>query len=187
VREGRGVRWVCSLAAALIVAGAGPASAAVRIFSYDPVDDTTRKVAGDLTFEFKQRLVFTTVLNIRSTEGRATADLKPVDEHVLGHGGLNRLIGDRAPERDLYEVLPTDQGKELIHAFCPGSTHAWLAFSRMAEARPLRIQVIGDDPAGGPTRLCETLDYAFQGEWKLPTGGQPVKEHDLLEPRHGPF
>ena len=49
---------------------ATPADAAVRIFSYDGADDVTRRIAGDLTFQFSQHLIFTKVLNIRSTEGR---------------------------------------------------------------------------------------------------------------------
>jgi hypothetical protein len=167
-----------------ILALAGPAGAAVRVFSYDPVDDATRRVAGDLTFKFKQRLIFITVLNIISTEGRAQADLKPVADRVLGPGGLSRLIGANAPERDLYEVEPGDEGSEMIRAFCPGSARAWLAFSRMTEARPLRVQVIGDNPAGGPARLCHTLDFNFRGEWKLPPGpGVPFR--DLPQPSHG--
>src|ERR1700723_2304024 len=89
---------------AAAVASAGSAAAGVRIFSYDAANDGTRKVAGALTFQFNQRLIFTTVLNIRSTEGRASADLKPSDEHALGPGGLSRLIGGNAQERDLYEV-----------------------------------------------------------------------------------
>jgi hypothetical protein len=177
-------RW---LSLVFVVAlAAGPAGAAVRFFSYDPTNDLTRKVAGDLTFEFKQRLIFTTVLNIRSTEGEASADLKPADEHVLGPGGLNRLIGANAQERDLYEVAPDGQGRELIRAFCPGSTRAWLAFSRLVEARPLRIRVIGDNPAGGPARLCETLDFEYRGEWMLPPG-PGVSERDLIRPRNTPY
>jgi hypothetical protein len=175
---------IAALAGAALAAGS--AAAAVRIFSYDPTNDATRRVAGDLTFQFRQRLIFTTVLNIESTEGRAKADLRPADEHVLGRGGLSRLIGANAQERDLYEVEPSDEGRELIHAFCPGSSRAWLAFSRLVEARPLRIRVIGDDPAGGPARLCETLDFQFHGEWKLPSG-PGVRERDLLQPTHGPY
>ncbi|HTX48433.1 MAG TPA: hypothetical protein VME40_03480 [Caulobacteraceae bacterium] len=162
-----------------------PAAAKVRIFSYDPANSLTRRVAGDLTFEFNQRLIFTTVLRIHSTEGEASADLKPVDEHVLGHGGLNRLIGSHAQERDLYAVKTDAQGAELIHAFCPGSTQAWLAFSRMVESRPLRIQVIGDDPKGGPTRLCTTLEFTFHGEW-APPPGPGVSQSQMLVP-HFPY
>ena len=173
-----------ALAALCAFAVAAPASAAVRIFSYDPANEATRSVAGDLTFEFRQRLIFTTVLNIRSTEGEASADLKPADEHVLGPGGLSRLIGAGAQERDLYEVSPDAEGTELIHAFCPGSSRAWLAFGRLAEAAPLRVRVIGDSPAGGPMRLCHTFEFAFRGEWKLP-GGPGVPPSQLLQPPRG--
>jgi hypothetical protein len=159
----------------------GPAAAAVRIFSYDAANDGTRRVAGDLTFQFNQRLIFTTILNIRSTQGRASADLKPADEHALGAGGLNRLIGANAQERDLYEVKGGDQGADLVRAFCPGSSRAWLAFGRLVEGRPLRVQVIGDAPSG-PAKLCHTLDFNYRGEWKLPSG-LGVKPSELKEPR----
>ena len=172
-----------ALAAAL--APAAPAAAAVRIFSYDAGDDVTRKVAGDLTFQFSQRLIFTTLLNIRSTQGRASADLKPADEHALGPGGLTRLIGSDAQERDLYEVRGDAEGIELVHAFCPGSTRAWLAFSRVVEGRPLRVRVIGDAPGGG-AKLCHTLAFNFRGEWKLPSPSPPIRPGDLKEP-HFPY
>jgi hypothetical protein len=170
------------LAVLAVTAVAGSAAAGVRIFSYDSANDVTRRVAGDLTFQFNQRLVFTTVLNIRSTEGRASADLKPADEHALGGGGLNHLIGNAAQERDLYEVKADGEGVELIHAFCPGSTRAWLAFSRLVEGKPLRVQVIGDAPGGG-AHLCHTLDFNYRGEWKLPSTTPPVRPSDLKEPR----
>ena len=101
---------IFSVVLAGVLALAAPASAEVRIFSYDPANDLTRKVAGDLTFEFNQRLIFTTILRIQSTEGEASAGLKPADEKVLGHGGLNRLIGSHAQERDLYAVKAEGQG-----------------------------------------------------------------------------
>jgi|SRR5215472_13256671 len=160
-----------------------PAAAAVRVFSYDPADALTRRVAGDLTFEFSRRMIFTTILRIRSTEGQASAELKPVDEQVLGRGGLSRLIGPNAPERDLYAVEPGAQGAELVRAFCPGSTRAWLAFGRLAAAQPLRVRVIGDDPKGGPTRLCETLAFTFHGEWAASGGsGLPSASSGSLLP-----
>jgi hypothetical protein len=176
-----------AVATAAVVGAAQPAAAGVRVFSYDAGNDVTRKVAGDLTFQFNQRLIFTTVLSIRSTEGRASADLKPADEHALGGGGLNRLIGSSAQERDLYEVKADEDGAELIHAFCPGSSRAWLAFSRLVEGRPLRVQVIGDAPKGAAgARLCHTLDFNYRGEWKLPSITPPVRPSDLKEP-HFPY
>jgi hypothetical protein len=169
------------LALIAALASAQSALAAVRVFSYDAANDGTRSVAGDLTFRFNQRLIFVTVLDIRSTEGRASADLKPADEHVLGPGGLTRLIGATAQERDLYEVKGDADGAALVHAFCPGSGHAWLAFGRLVEGRPLRVQVIGDAASGG-SKLCHTLDFNYRGEWKLPPG-PGVKPSELKEPR----
>jgi hypothetical protein len=177
---------IASLVSACLVlvaamATAQAAAAGVRVFSYDAANDGTRRVAGDLTFRFNQRLIFVTVLDIRSTEGHASADLTPADEHVLGPGGLNRLIGATAQERDLYEVKGDADGAELVRAFCPGANRAWLAFGRLAEGRSLRVQVIGDAPGGG-SKLCHTLDFNYRGEWKLPQG-QTVKPSDLKEPR----
>ena len=167
------------------LAAAAPAAADSRYFSYDPANDATRRSAGDLTFEFKQKFVWVQVLSVRSTEGQASAQLRPADEHVLGAGGLSRLIGAAAHERDLYEVQPTDQGAEMIRAFCPGSTRAWMAFSRLAEGVPLRVQVLGDAPGGGRARVCQTLNFNYRGEWRLPPG-QGVRERDLLVP-HFPY
>ena len=169
------------LAIAALSGVGGGARAAVRMFSYDPADDATRDAAGALTFEFDQRLIFTRVLTVRSTQGEASALLKPASEGVLGRGGLSRLIGDSGRERDLYEVQPSAQGLDLIHAFCPGSTRAWMAFGRLAEGRDLRVRVLGDTP-GGPTRLCRTFDFSFHGEWLIP-GGQPVSSGDIPIPR----
>ena len=175
------------LAACLAVLAAQPAAAAIRYFSYDPANELTRKAAGPLTFEFKQRLVFTTLLALRSTEQQATAELKPADEHMLGGGGLSRLIGKNAQERDLYAVEDADQGAELTRALCPGSTRAWMAFGRLAPGKPLRVQVIGNAPGGGRARLCETLDFTYHGEWALPSTAPPIRQQDMLAPSHAPF
>jgi hypothetical protein len=70
----------------------------------------------------------------------------------------------------------------MIHAFCPGSDRAWMAFGRLAEGLPLRVRVIGDSPGGGRAHLCQTLDFTYHGEWALPAG-QGVPERDLLVPR----
>jgi hypothetical protein len=170
------------LTLALTLVLAGPAEAAKRVFSYDPANDFTARTAGPLTFEFNQRLIFTTVLNIQSTQGHANAALKPVSEGVLGGGGLSGLIGSTSHERDLYEVVPVGEGADLIRAFCPGSKRAWLAFGQLAFEKDLRIQVLGDDPHGKHARLCETLDFSFHGEWKMPPG-RNVPLNDLPQPK----
>ncbi|HWA61139.1 MAG TPA: hypothetical protein VG939_07180 [Caulobacteraceae bacterium] len=153
---------------AVLLAGvlaAGAAEAKVRMFAYDPANDETRHVAGPLTFEFRQKLVFNTILAIRATEAKATANLKPVDESTLGKGGLDPLIGANAPERDLYEIEPGDEGDAMVAAFCPGSKKGWASFGRLRANRDLRVRILGDKPGGG-VRLCHTLDFIYHGEWK---------------------
>ena len=174
-------RLALALALACAAGFTLPAFAAVRTFSYDAANDQTRRTAGGLTFDFTQRLVFTRVLRVRATEGRATAELRPASESALGHGGLVAIVGPDARERDLYEIDPRSEGADMIRAFCPGSSRGWLAFGRVAEYRDLRVRVLGDDPKGGPAHVCETLDFSWRGEWKLP-GGQPPRPRDMLEP-----
>ncbi len=169
-----------SLAAALALAGPAHAST-LRIFSYDPSDAETRHAAGAVTFEFNQRLVFTTVLRVLATEGQASADLKPAKDEALGRGGLTALIGG-APERDLYEVLPSGDGPAMIAAFCPGARRAWMAFGRLRANRDLRVFVLGDTAAGAPAHLCRTLAFDFHGEWRLPPGAR-FDERQLERPK----
>jgi hypothetical protein len=171
-----------ALAVALLAGSAQAAS--LRIFSYDPSNSDTRQAAGGLTFEFLQRILSIKVLRVRATEGEAVADLRPVGEGALGHGGLTALIGPHEPERDLYEVLRRDDGPALISAFCPGAKHAWMAFGRVRSDSDLRIQVLGDGGPGGGARLCHTLDFSFHGEWRLPPG-KPMDMHLLERPRFG--
>jgi hypothetical protein len=174
-------RLTLALAATLGVGLASTADAAVRTFSYDAANDLTRRTAGGLTFDFTQRLVFIRVLRVRATEGRATAELRPAGEEALGRGGLSALIGADAREHDLYEIDPRSEGADMIHAFCPGSSRGWLAFGHVAPYHDLRVRVLGDDPKGGPARVCATLDFSWRGEWKLPAGQSP-RMRDMLEP-----
>jgi hypothetical protein len=163
--------WLALLALAAALA-AQPAEARIRMFSYDPADAETKAAAGPLTFAFNQGLLKVRLLSIHATEAQASADLRPASEAALGPGGLNGLIGKDAAERDLYQVLPAEEGAALIAAFCPGATRAWMAFSRPRLFRDLRIYVIGD---GGPrnlTHVCRRLDFSFHGEWKLPSTGK---------------
>lgn len=146
-------------------------AAALRIFSYDPANPQTRRLAGQLTFEFKQRLMFTEVVRVRATTGPASAALKPAGEGDLGVS-LGSLIGEGASERDLYAIDPANEGKDMIRAFCPGAAHGWLAFGRLRRDEPLRVHVLGDGAQGGPAHLCATLDFQFRGEWRLPRQGE---------------
>ncbi len=176
----RRARLALAALAAFALAG-GEAGASVRLYSYDPADQATREASGPLTFQFNQTLTLTRVMNVRSTEGEATADLKPADERALGAGGLARLIGAKAKERDLYAITPGDEGDALTSALCPGSKRAWLAMSRPRRDRDLQVFVLGDDPAGGPARRCAALAFTFHGEWRLPAGAK-FDERQLERP-----
>ncbi|MGA0602498.1 hypothetical protein ACO2Q3_17455 [Caulobacter sp. KR2-114] len=166
------LRLTCCLAAAVaaLCLPAAPATAApfttVRMFAYDPGNDETRRVAGPLTFEFRQQMVFTTLLKIRATEAQATAVVTPADERALGPGGLTALIGANAPERDLFAIQDEAEGPAMISAFCPGSKHAWVAIGRIRANRDLKVHIIGDGPAPGQAHVCHSLQFYFHGEWK---------------------
>ena len=153
------------------------------MFAYDPANDETRHAAGPLTFEFRQKLVFTTLLRIRATEAKATAEVAPADEKVLGRGGLSALIGANAPERDFFAVSSAQEGGAMIAAFCPGSTHAWVALGRLKANRNLRVHVIGDGAKG--IHLCHTFDFYYHGEWKA-LEPYRVDPREVLKP-HFPY
>ena len=161
---------LAGLAAVLALAHAGLAEAENRrIFSYDPANEATRATAGPITFEFDQHILSTRVLRIRATEGQATAELKSVGEGQLGRGGLNAAAGGKPAGRDVYEILPKEEGAAMIQALCPGAQEAWLATDRLRANHDLEVLVIGR-AKGAQARLCQTLEYTFHGEWRLPPG-----------------
>lgn len=157
------------LALTLALATTSAAHAAKGMFSYDPNDEATRRLTDrGLTFVFEKGFLGGALVEqVLATEAPAAANLKPAAYRDLGVP-LDSLIGREAIERDLYEVTADAQGSAMVRAWCPGSTKGWLAFGPVRVRRPLRVHVIGDDPAGGKARLCATLDLRFRGEWKLP-------------------
>lgn len=155
------------LGALALSIAAQPAIAAIRQFSYDPANEETRTAAGALTFLISQKMFSTRVLKLRATEAQATADLRRVDPSVLGRSM------ERSSERDVYEVLPAEDGAALIAAFCPGSKRAWMAFSPVRLNQDLSVVVVGDSPAGGGPRRCHGFEFSFHGEWRLPPGTPP--------------
>ncbi len=178
------MRWTTGLLALMVTAGLhAPAHCgSLHMYSYDPANSETRNSAGALTFEFKRRLVFTTILRVMATEGDAKAEVRPANEHDLGPGGLTALIGPRAIERDLYEVEPLEEGSAMIAALCPQSRRAWMAFGHIRANHDLRIYVLGDGPGAGSASLCKTLDYTYHGEWSAP-GGPPVNPGIVQPPK----
>ena len=92
-------RKVILIALTLAVAASAPAaSAAQKIYSYDPADARTRAyVDNGLTFIFdKSLLSFRMRKLMQSTQANVSATVEPADDRELGVPLTARLIGPRA-------------------------------------------------------------------------------------------
>ena len=165
--------------ACLATAAAGAAHAERKMYSYDPISPDAKRLTGaGLTVLFDKKLTSTRVMKVLATGVPVQGRLIDGREKDLGPGGLKGINGVDA-DAALYEIDPKfEQGKIYIRAFCPGAKRLWLSFSRLAVHRDLRVQAFCDDPKGGQTRLCGTLDFSFRGEWKLPSGNLPDPMED---------
>ena len=160
-----------SIAALVLLAAGASRAAQIRMFSYDPADAETRAAAGPMTFQFKQGLLKSTILTLRSTEADATVDVAPAPESALGGARLTTLAGPEAADRELYAIRQADDGAALIAALCPGSAHGWLAIGRPRYGTDLGVDVLGDGPSGR-AKLCRKLAFTFHGEWRGPDTGK---------------
>jgi hypothetical protein len=173
-----------SLAAVVLFAAGAVHAAKIRMFSYDPADAETRAAAGPMTFQFRQGLLKSTILTLRSTEADATVDVAPAPESALGGARLTTLAGPEAADRELYAIRQADDGAALIAALCPGSARGWLAIGRPRYGSDLGVDVLGDGP-GGRARLCRKLAFNFHGEWRGPDTGK-FDSRILSHPTGGP-
>ena len=165
---------------AIVAAGlAGPALAAERMISFEPVSPDARRLTGaGITVMFTDRLIGQRVNRLLATAIPAQANLKSASPRGLGGLAVDKL-------GDLYAIDDKSaQGAVYVRAFCPGSKKAWLAFSPVGRGE-LTVQALGDAPAGGPqARLCATMVFRFKGEWALPprTAPDPMEETRDLGP-----
>lgn len=154
---------------AACLCAAASVQAKERLFSYDPITPVTKTLAeGGFSFVFDDRTFGgQRVKRLLSTQAKAEAELRPASESELG-ASIDSLVGARVAERDLYEILPANEGAPLIRAACPGSDKAWLAFGKLDRIEDLRVQAFGRYADGGKVHHCATLDFSWRGEWKLP-------------------
>lgn len=174
-------RWRNLVGLLVVAAPSQSLAAGLRIFSYDPANAETRRVAGALSFEFHQGLTSATVLQVLATEGDAQADVRPAAPREIGTAALSALERTLPERSGLYAVQSADQGAALISAFCPGAKRAWMAFGKIKYNRDLRVVVLGDNGPKGETGVCLTLDFNFHGEWRLPPGKR-LEPHRLEPP-----
>jgi len=167
------------LGAALACLAAGTAHAERKMYSYDPISADAKRLTGaGLTVVFDKKLTGTRVEKVLATGVPVQGRLIGGRAKDLAPGGLKAVNGADA-DAALYEIDPKfEQGRIYIRAFCPGSKRLWLSFGKLAIHRDLRVQAFGDDPKGGPARVCGTLDFSYRGEWKLPYGSLPDPMED---------
>lgn len=160
---------------ALACAIATPVLAARAMYSYYPADAATRDLTDNgFTLVFEKGFMGATLLRkLMSTEAPVSANLEPADDREMGVS-LRSLIG-KSDASDLYRIAGGDQGPAMVHAFCPGSTKGWLAFSPVKVRRNLEIQVFGDDAKTGKAHHCATLQLNYRGDWNPhpPLSGPP--------------
>src|SRR3982751_4652241 len=164
------LRRTCFVASfALSFGAAASAQAKERLFSYDPSTPVTKTLAeGGFSFVFEDGMFSgQRVKKLLSSNASAEATLRPASASELG-ASMETLVGARVDERDLYEILPANEGAPLIRVACPGSDKAWLAFGKLDRIDDLRVQAFGRYADGGKVHHCATLDFSWRGEWKLP-------------------
>jgi hypothetical protein len=141
-----------------------------RMVTFDSNSPSARQLTGaGLTFVFTKALVGEPkVLAVRATAVPVGIIPKPSRDGAINRQ-LDALMGEDRGRGQLFEIAPgEEQGKVMIRAFCPGSDHGWLAVSDLTSHKDLRVYAFGDNPSGGPIRLCATMDFAFRGEWRMP-------------------
>jgi hypothetical protein len=167
-------RFAAGLLVVAMVAALAPRAASARrlIYSYDSTTPITRQMTENgLTFVFDKILITTRVYKIIETQDVGEADLKPASERDLGRSRSD-LLGEAGRSHDLYEITNADNGPALIRALCPGAERGFLAIGPLKSGRDLTVFAIGA-AKGRPAWLCETLDYGFHGEWRLPQTALP--------------
>lgn len=165
-------RNACAAALAALTVLSAPAAHAAekRMVTFDSADADARRLTGaGLTFVFsKSMLRAPKVLAVRATAVPVGIIPKPSRDGAINRQ-LDELMGKDGGKGELFEIdAGEEQGKVMIRAFCPGSTRGWLAVSDLMSHQGLRVYAFGDTPEGA-VRVCAKMEFAFRGEWRMPT------------------
>lgn len=179
-----------ALTAALLAAALATPQAAhaadKRMVTFDSVDANARRLTGaGLTFVFTKTLLRPPkVLAVRATAVPVGVVPKPSRDGAINRQ-LDELMGKDGGRGELFEIDPgEEQGKVMIRAFCPGSNRGWLAVSDLTSHQGLRVYAFGDMP-DGKVKICARMEFAFRGEWRMPSvpGIDPTSA--VFKPNYG--
>lgn len=177
---------IAALVAATGLAAPAAQAADKRMVTFDSAEPEARRLTGaGLTFVFSKSLLGAPkVLAMRATAVPVGIIPKPSRDGAINHQ-LDQLMGDDSGRGELFQIDPDmAEGKVMIRAFCPGSTRGWLAVGDLTSHRTLRVYAFGDTPEGA-VRICARMDFAFRGEWRMPTvpGIDPTSA--IFKPNYG--
>jgi hypothetical protein len=161
---------VAALTALSLLAAAPAHAADKRMVTFDSVDADARRLTGaGLTFVFTKSLLGAPkVLAVRATAVPVGVIPKPSRDGAINRQ-LDELMGPDGGRGELFEIDPgVEQGKVMIRAFCPGSTRGWLSVSDLTSHQGLKVYAFGDTPEG-KLRVCAKMEFAFKGEWRMPS------------------
>lgn len=158
------------LALAVLIVGlaaAAPASAGTRFFAYTATDQATRYRTGDVTLELRTPDFFFGPTRVVGLWRRRGADL-PLgrESNAFSQEALSTATGRSAQGLVVYAV-DEEAGRGFAQGSCVGAPRAWIAVAAPQAYQPLVVYVLRQGSSGAP-ELCETLNYAWQAEWRMP-------------------
>jgi hypothetical protein len=160
-------RLAPALAAVTVVAVAGSATAAdYRWFTYDADSDAARHRSADITLQVQRGLMSSRVVKLFRKRGKDLELDRP--DGAIGWRQLEALFGRDVAEGLRLYAVDTKDGEGFAQGACKGADRAWLALKAVKPYEPLQIFVLRYDATTKTAELCETLDYRWRGEWRLP-------------------
>jgi hypothetical protein len=175
------IRFAPVLGTVLAVAAAGSAAAGDhRWFTYDADSPAAKHRSADITLEVEPGVLSSKVVKLYRKRGN-DLDLNRPDGtfHV---GDLDALLGREETQNLRVYAVDTQDGEGFAQGACKGADRAWVALKAVKPYQPVRIYVLRYDAQAKAPALCETLDYRWRGEWRLPPRKNTASQGDFGAP-----
>jgi hypothetical protein len=160
---------VIAIVSAGLMAG-GAQAKDFKFFAYDADNAAAKHRSADITLVVRKSFMSSRVIKLYRKRGK-DLDLERPDATF----SLRQLASALAESEDavldlrLY-AIDTKDGEGFAAGACDGATRAWVAVKPVKAYQPMRIYVLKYDEATKSPGLCETLEYRWRGEWRLPPG-----------------